>query len=233
MFDQRLIHIILIVLFHPVRIGCSTLTRSSVNISEADGDFKTTITTANPLSILLSTIKTTSSINLLPLKQKNEQQKVFPKLLFQMINASAKYSSQINQTNSEPYLMINSKNLDPERSNKQSNNNQHIPLNRIAKWQDCIDGKTYWNNVTGQCQQCTAKCPSGAMVSRPCNRTSNLECICAKGSYLSLADGTCKPCSECPSGYGKLFRLLNPKLDCLSFLNLLLIIEMTLIGQIN
>lgn len=207
MFDQRLIHIILIVIFHPVRIGCFTLTRSSVNISDAT-DLKTTITTANPLSISLMNIKTTPIINPLSVKQKNEHNKVLPKFLFQMINASAKYSSQINQTISEPYLMINySKNIDQEQSSKQQSND--IPLNRIAKWQNCIDGKTYWNNVTGQCQQCTAKCPSGAMVSRPCNRTSNLECICAKGSYLSLADGTCKPCSECPSGYGKLFHLFQ------------------------
>nr|XP_027201700.1 tumor necrosis factor receptor superfamily member 16-like [Dermatophagoides pteronyssinus] len=37
---------------------------------------------------------------------------------------------------------------------------------------------------------------------RPCNRTHNMECVCTQGWYMSILDGTCKPCSECPSGYG-------------------------------
>ena len=69
----------------------------------------------------------------------------------------------------------------------------------------CTDGQTYWNSIVGQCVDCTSACPAGAYVSRVCNRTHDLECQCHKGSYMSVVDKTCKPCAECPFGWGKCF----------------------------
>ena len=68
----------------------------------------------------------------------------------------------------------------------------------------CSDGNTYWDPIENQCVNCTSSCPSGAYVSRSCNRTHNLECQCHKGSYMSVVDKTCKACKkECPFGWGK------------------------------
>lgn len=72
----------------------------------------------------------------------------------------------------------------------------------------CTDGQTFWNG-TG-CHSCTRQCPNGAYMTRRCLQGSDMECQCHKGAYLS-ADGQCKTCSECPSGWGKfiLFLLFN------------------------
>lgn len=66
----------------------------------------------------------------------------------------------------------------------------------------CTDGQTYWDPMAGQCVKCTSSCPAGAYVSRVCNRTHDLECLCHKGSYMDKSK-TCKPCAECPYGWGK------------------------------
>lgn len=75
----------------------------------------------------------------------------------------------------------------------------------------CTDGQTFWNG-TG-CHTCTRQCPSGAYMTRRCVQGSDMECQCHKGAYLA-ADGQCKTCSECASGWGKC-SILSIVLICL------------------
>ena len=84
-------------------------------------------------------------------------------------------------------------------STKSDNSTEDFPNPALS----CTDGQTYWDPVEGKCANCTTSCPAGAYVSRVCNRTHDLECQCHKGSYMSVVDKTCKPCAECPYGWGK------------------------------
>ena len=74
---------------------------------------------------------------------------------------------------------------------------------RLTRALACTDGSTFWNVAEERCTNCTQSCPNGAYVSRHCNRTHDLECQCHKGSYLSPIDRICRPCTDCPIGWGK------------------------------
>lgn len=67
----------------------------------------------------------------------------------------------------------------------------------------CTDHQTFWDRSVGACVKCSSACPANAYVERQCNRTHDLECTCHKGWYMSVVDRTCKPCAQCPNGWGK------------------------------
>ncbi|KAH9390113.1 hypothetical protein TYRP_007662 [Tyrophagus putrescentiae] len=66
----------------------------------------------------------------------------------------------------------------------------------------CTDHQTFWDRSVGACVKCSSACPANAYVERQCNRTHDLECTCHKGWYMSVVDRTCKPCAQCPNGWG-------------------------------
>lgn len=58
------------------------------------------------------------------------------------------------------------------------------------------------NNTSDKsCVRCS-KCPKNGVQLRSCNSTHDTQCMCEKGSYLSILDYECKACSACPHGFG-------------------------------
>lgn len=51
------------------------------------------------------------------------------------------------------------------------------------------------------CKKCS-QCPKNGIQLRSCNSTHDTQCMCEKGSFLSILDYECKSCSACPHGYG-------------------------------
>lgn len=79
------------------------------------------------------------------------------------------------------------------------------PTPKVTINNTCLDGVTYWDARAGQCTNCTKQCPNGALIYKQCNLTSDLQCVCPKGAFMSVVDNTCKQCSKCSSGWGKIF----------------------------
>lgn len=51
------------------------------------------------------------------------------------------------------------------------------------------------------CKKCSV-CPKNGLLLRKCNSSQDTQCVCGKGSYLSVMTYECKPCSSCPHGFG-------------------------------
>ena len=51
------------------------------------------------------------------------------------------------------------------------------------------------------CKKCSV-CPKNGLLLRKCNSSQDTQCVCGKGSYLSVMNYECKSCSTCPHGFG-------------------------------
>ncbi|KAH9517046.1 hypothetical protein DERF_007746 [Dermatophagoides farinae] len=198
------IFLIFLTFFDSYRTFISADSQQQQQQQNVFGDNNEVITTINPLIIYSTTTTTTTKTT------KDNPQRILPKWLsicdlniIAQINGQHQHQQQQQQqqhSNSNRSKIFIShvilKNLSLSTIINQNQSSNNITVN------DCIDGKTYWNQRTGHCHECLSKCPSGAIILRQCNRTNNMECVCTQGWYMSILDGTCKPCSECPSGYG-------------------------------
>lgn len=63
----------------------------------------------------------------------------------------------------------------------------------------CADNQTLADGKS--CSKCS-KCPKNGVLLRSCNSTYDTQCMCEKGSYLSILEYECKACSACPHGHG-------------------------------
>ena len=51
------------------------------------------------------------------------------------------------------------------------------------------------------CKKCS-QCPKNGIQLRSCDSSHDTQCMCEKGSYLSILEYECKACSACPHGFG-------------------------------
>jgi hypothetical protein len=88
------------------------------------------------------------------------------------------------------------------------NNSENIDLNKTSTLNvdsnKCTTGETFYDSNVGECRNCSTKCPSNAYIYKTCNGSHDTQCICKKGYFMAV-DMSCKPCSQCESGWGKNF----------------------------
>lgn len=65
--------------------------------------------------------------------------------------------------------------------------------------QACTENQTLADGKS--CSKCS-KCPKNGVLLRSCNSTHDTQCMCERGSYLSILEYECKACSACPHGHG-------------------------------
>lgn len=68
----------------------------------------------------------------------------------------------------------------------------------------CGENQTHFmspENKTILCRKCSV-CPKNGLLLRQCDSRQDTQCVCEKGTYLSVVDYECKSCSPCPDGYG-------------------------------
>ncbi|CAG2100272.1 unnamed protein product [Medioppia subpectinata] len=94
-----------------------------------------------------------------------------------------------------------SSNITTEFSDDNNNDIKNSTLDSQAV-NECHFGETYYDLERKQCVNCSADCPLNSKIHKRCNGTHDTQCVCNSGHFMAV-DHTCKPCTQCESGWGK------------------------------